>query len=567
MGSLPMKNSGAPESSRGGRGSSIPELRRRTSSFHKRLRQWLSDSSNLFFALLIVLHLLPIWSFKYFPSQDGPAHINNANILREYHRPDYPIFREYYVLNKNFEPNLFGHLVLAGLMSFLPMLVAEKILLSGYVILLPISIRYVLRTIRPDAGFLAVLAFPFVYNYTFHMGFYNFSCGLVMYFFVVGYWLKYCEGLTLRRTMVLAILALVLYSCHPLPLVTAYVMVTLFTAWLMFLDLAQQIRQRQFNFRVLCSALWRRTLAPLCAFLPTFVLTATFLLQKGTASRVGRFYSIILDRAERLYHLNSLISYDAWEGWFSTALVWLFVAVLIYLLVLQVACHKRNHWDGLLLVVAGYVVIYFIAPDSMSQGGFITARMNLYPFLALILWFGAQSYQRLVKRGIQVAAIGIALAFLGLHMQKYAELNDYLTEFLSGSHLIESNTTLLPFIFSPRGRAPDGRVLSLRIAPFAHASGYIAAQRHLVDLQNYEACTTYFPVMYRSHLNPCTHIYNLKAGSRVDYVLIWRTGEEPFNRFIFQQLEENYELIYTSQRGLMQLYRQKGWKSERVYLQ
>ena len=94
-----MKNSGAPESSRGGRGSSIPELRRRISSFHKRLRQWLNDSSNLFFALLIVLHLLPIWSFKYFPSQDGPAHINNANILREYYRPDHPIFREYYVLN------------------------------------------------------------------------------------------------------------------------------------------------------------------------------------------------------------------------------------------------------------------------------------------------------------------------------------------------------------------------------------------------------------------------------------------------------------------------------------
>jgi hypothetical protein len=376
-----------PESSRGGRESSIPELRRRTSSYHKRLRQWLNNSSNLFFALLIVLHLLPIWSFKYFPSQDGPAHINNANILREYHRPDRPIFREYYVLNKNFEPNWFGHLVLAGLMSFLPMLVAEKILLSGYVILLPISIRYVLRTIRPDAGFLAVLAFPFVYNYTFHMGFYNFSCGLVMYFFVVGYWLKYYDGLTFRRTMVLAILALVLYSCHPLPLVTAYVMVILFTAWLMFLDLAQQIRQRQFNFRVLCSALWRRTLAPLCAFLPTFVLTATFLLQKGVvdtsafpgtsraerlfsfvASRIGHFYSTILDRAERLYHLNSLISYDAREGWFSTALVWLFVAVLIYLLVLlQVARHRRNRWDGLLLVVVGYVVIYFIAPNRMSQ--------------------------------------------------------------------------------------------------------------------------------------------------------------------------------------------------------
>jgi hypothetical protein len=142
---------------------------------------------------------------------------------------------------------------------------------------------------------------------------------------------------------------------------------------------------------------------------------------------------------------------------------------------LKVARRRENRWDGLLFVVAGYVIIYFIAPDVMFQGSFVSHRMNLYPYFVLILWFGAQSYPRVVKRGISVVATGIALALLGLHMQKYAELNEYLKEFLSGSHLIESNTTLLPFVFSPQGHTPDGRLLSSRVLPFRHASDYIAA--------------------------------------------------------------------------------------------
>jgi len=217
--------------------------------------------------------------------------------------------------------------------------------------------------------------------------------------------------------------------------------------------------------------------------------------------------------------------------------------------------------------------------------------MNLFPFLALILWFGAQSYHRTVKWGVQVVAVGIALALLGLHVQKYAEINDYLAEYLSGMHLIESNTTLLPLIFSPQGYTPDGRVLASRVVPFIHASGHIAVQRGIVDLSNYEAHENIFPLMFRPHLKPSVHIwygsqwqfpqvdfqsYPHRTGARVDYVLVWNTREESPNHpmaksylqfyqqlapSISRQLAEDYELIYTSpQRGFLQLYRHKAWR-------
>jgi len=548
------------------------------------MRAWLSQPENLLFVVLIVAHLLPIWCFKYFPSQDGPTHVDSANVLHEYYFPDRSAFREYYLINNNPVPNWLSHLVMAGLMYIVSPLVAEKILLSGYIILLPISVRYALQAIRPDTGFLALLAFPFIYNYLFHMGFYNFSYSLPMFFFVVGYWLKYQNRFKLRQIVTLSLLSLLLYFCHLFSFVTACVAIALLTIWLTVLDFAQQSRQQQLNWRSLARAFFLRALVPFCAFLPTLIIAVMFLLRKSTASSGIQWWSVSLwNQLLFLLRLQSLVSYDRQELLFSTALVGLFVAICLYLLHSKVVHREIDCWDGLLLVVAAYVIIYFITPNKMSGGGHMKLRVLVYPFFALLLWFGAQSYQRLVKQRIQFVAVGIALMLLGVHTIKYAELNNYLEEYVSGMHLIERNTTLLPFSFSNNGQAPDGRLLSWRIAPFQHTSGYIAAQRSIVDLGNYEAALDYFPTMFQPKLNPYVYIsselqgnieaqspqvdfitYPQRTGGHVDYVLLWqgleKQRDDVYTKSIFRQLKQGYELIYTSpQHGFMQLYRRKDW--------
>jgi hypothetical protein len=242
-----------------------------------------------------------------------------------------------------------------------------------------------------------------------------------------------------------------------------------------------------------------------------------------------------------------------------------------------------------------YVCLYFIMPDGMSGGLFISPRLQLYPFLALMLWLAAHPNVQHIWRGIQLVAAGVAVILLGFHGMTYVELNDYLKEYLSGIHLIAPNATLLPISFSHQGHTPDGRVLALRIGPFLHAGGYIAAQGGVIDLLNYSADSdqcSYFPLRFRPELNPFRHIapkvngqagaepqshplelqpppvdfltYPQRTGGRVDYVLVWRIRDEyydhPYTKSIFQQLEQGYERIHTSpQRGFMQLYRRKGW--------
>ena len=397
----------------------------------------------------------------------------------------------------------------------------------------------------------------------------------------MGYWIRYREQFTLRKTVNLALLSLLLYFCHIVSLVMAYVGITIPTLWLVLFDLTQDKRARQFDFQVLWKAFRRRVIPLVLAFLPTITLVVIFLFQQGLESSEAGIRRSLGWLFKDLTQIESLVSFQKEEFWCSIGLVVLFAAVFLYLAASKIRHRRSDRWDGLLAVVLGYVLIYLLAPNATSGGFFITDRLNLYPFFALVLWFGVQSYLRSVKRGIMLVATVITLASLGLHALKYSELNDYLVEYLSGMHLIKPNTTLLPLAFDSRGHAPDGRVLSLKVRPFLHASGHIAAQRHVVEFTNYEAgAFTYFPVIFRSNVNPYVHIgiggkivfepprvdfltYAGRTGGQVDYVLVWGIQGHQRNheatKSIYQQIERGYELIYSSPRtGLMQLYKRKN---------
>src|SRR5260370_213184 len=72
-------------------------------------------------------------------------------------QPELPVFRESYAINHNPTPNWLGHLALAGLILISNPLVAEKILLSVYILALPLAVRYAFRAIRLESAPLALL--------------------------------------------------------------------------------------------------------------------------------------------------------------------------------------------------------------------------------------------------------------------------------------------------------------------------------------------------------------------------------------------------------------------------
>jgi hypothetical protein len=549
-----------------------------------RLRQLQSYESLLFIALLIA-HLIPIGAFTYFPTQDGASHVYNASVMRDY--ASRAVYREYYLFSTDADPNLLGHIVLAILMFFVSALTAEKIFLSIYVLLLPISVRYTLGAIAPQAAFLSVLSFPFIYNRMLHFGFYNFSSGIPFFILLIGFLVKRNAKFTFRDTPVLAVLFLVLYIAHAFVLIEAVMAVGVLTASGIWSDLITSFHRGELDLVRVRRVFRERVLVLLCACTPSLLLVYRFVLKNGTQGQVSG--GDIIELTRRLYHVVVLVSYDSRERLFSTALGWLFAGMLVYVLFRE---RERSRWYGpLSLVIAAYGALYFTVPDEVGiGGGLIKDRLSLFLFLAVILWFGAFSYGRAARVAIPAISIVITLALLQMHFYKYKELNAYLDEYLSGSNLVEPDTTLLAISFSPTGKAPDGNSPSLVIHPFGGA-GYLAAQRHVVDMGNYEAIApSGWPIRFRARFNPLGHIiwcmpgcrtlapyfnflnYSQLTGGTLDYVLLWDTGGKEddslaqlFRRLqpsIANQLESGYDLLYTSpEHGFMKLYRRKGWKS------
>jgi len=545
---------------------------------------WMSDPENIAFVGLVALQLVPLWWFQYFPSQDGPDYLQNANIIRSYNDPNFNIVREYYVINKSLTPNWATHLILAGLMVIFKPLVAEKILLSGYVILLPLSVRSALIAIDPRSRFLVVLAFPFIYNSLFHFGFYAFSYSLALFFFVIGYWLKHRDSLTPGKVFKLSILVILLYFAHPTSYVTGSVAVFFLLAWTAVYKATKVTPRKRFELAEGLRSVRSAAIGTICAFIPAFILMIVFFVQHGTQSLPPWPFKTLLTFLPYM----SLISYTGAEGTLAVILFCFFILLIGYTAFQKLRQQRLVYSDAMIALAVIYLYLYFSSPRALSGGGLIEQRLVFYPFFALMLWFAGQSFSLMAKLGVQLVALVITAGLLASYWTKYGEINDYLTEYTSGMALIEPNTTLLPLCISHK-RLPDGETVSVAVSPFVHAAGYIAAQKQIVALDNHEADTNHFPIQYRSERNPNHHIgratnqntptysstleaqppevdiltYGKRTGGQIDYVLVWSGGKnlarsDPKVASIYQQLRIGYDLIYESPgRGLMQLYKIK----------
>ncbi len=436
---------------------------------------------NGLFLALLAAYLFPVWSFRYFPSQDGPAHLENAAILCDYHDPNRPLLRTFYHLNVYPEPNWFSHLFLAGLLHVASPLVAEKVLLTVYWTLLPMAVRYAARSVRPEAGYLAVFAFPFADNLFLHMGFYNFCFSLAFYFLVVGYWLRHRDDFNIPQLIVLTVLVLILYFCHLVGVAAAG------------LTIGVCILGHRFR---------ARSLIPLVAFIPVIALGAWFLWRQAGASHKGIDDVGFIARFRGLLQLEALVSYNSLEGLVSTVLgagLWL---VMVAQLFSRIVGRRWQAGDEFLLCAVLFAVAYFLAPDEAAGGSFLYMRLGLFPYFALILWLAAQPVGPRVRWSLQLGAAGSSILLLALHVASYRQLNGLLDEYHWVAEMIEPETTLVSISFDHTGHSDDGQSLSKRVGAFRHAAGYFATERGTINLLNYEAGTGYFPVRFNADVSP-----------------------------------------------------------------
>ncbi len=489
----------------------------------------------LILAILIGLHLIPVWICHYFHTQDGPSHLYNAQIIREYWNSSYQ-FPEFYNIQWSPLPNWITHFLLAGLLFIFPPILAEKVFLSFYIIFFPTAVIYCLNSIEAGRKTICLMVFPFIYNYLFLMGFYSFAFSVPFYFLALGYWWQHKDHHSAKNIILLNLILIGAYFSH----LISYGLALISLGLLIIVSHYKQIPL---------------LLIRLCGLIPASSLMLVYLpssdLLAGETPKIG--LSRLPDLLTKLLSMEILISWDPSQVIIS----YLVSGTLIFLLTYTIwtqwnmrsnASSTTGSYRTIFLVIClCLLVLYLILPWSVGPGGWLNDRIAiLVCVLSLILI--KESNRSWWQFGVGGWLILISL-FNVIQLSYHCRILDKeLRIFNAQVRTIEKNQVLLPLFF-------DGMGSGHRIGIFVNAGSYYCLDNGGINVANYETNYDYFPVKFKSNFQPPLpekewvivlhwrpeEINLCDYAQHIDYILLWGNPDPVTTKYI----EDCYRNIST----------------------
>lgn len=523
-----------------------------------------------FFWLLILVYLVPVWSFVFFPTLDGPAHLYNANILYQY-GVDASYLSQFYTLNPSPEPNWIGHFILTFFTPVFPVSVCEKLILSIYIVLLPLSFRLLAKTINPHGKYTEYLVFPFIYCFTFYLGFYNFSLGICFFFFSLAYWIRNENRLGWLNVLLMSGLLTLVYFSHVFVFALLCITAGIYLTWNFLFD---SVKAKQLYL----SSYFKKAGLLLLAAAPGIVLTLNYLSVHATREE-GQFIPAG-ELFKWLKEIRPLVTFNfEIESPFLFKLYYVFIFLILGLWAVKFLGIKSqranegvlllpgkpvsviNRQDVWLLVAAVVLVLYFILPDTMTNGGYVSVRVCLFFFFMLLAWFASQRISKWIAFPLVLVALWTTYGRVKYYMEVSRSLSADATEVFSVEPSIEKNKTLLPLNYSDNWMQ-------------GHFSNYLGTVKPLVIMENYEANNKYFPVLWKENMSPYDNMpgfwyrppcfepwkYEERTKKPVDYVFTWCYRPElddSCSAATMKKIDSLYTKIFTSPQGKAVLYKKK----------
>jgi len=482
------------------------------------------------FGALFLINLVPIWAFQYFPSQDGPSHLYNAQLLLGLLDPANFQIRQFYEYNPGLHPNLLASVFLAVTQLWVPPLLAEKLLLTLIVAGLPLSLAYLTRAFSGRVTVLSLIGFLFAYHNLLHMGFYAFSLGLPLSLFTLGFWWSCRDRMTLARIAMLNLLIGLTFFAHFLPFVMALFATTVSVGW------CAVFRASRSGLRVALSG----AAVHLGYLLPWFALAFDFALRTRTPDQ---FIFQGLSSLEAILRDNLVLaSYTDWHLHLAPIVQGLLGAATILTLARRVRARVGlEERDVLFLLAALLLMLFFRMPFEMNKAGWINERLFLHAVLLAFAWIGILPHRfRLVFAGVLAT---LAIAHTGRLAWEYAQLQPEIREYTAATHLVAPHSTLA------LDYADDGSeefAAGIRyVHPFRLLHSYYGLYaRDVVLFNNYQILFPYFAV--RRGAAP---------RNNPDYVVAWR--HRPGSKAL-QRYTALYEIAHQSEHLVLLRRRTKG---------
>jgi hypothetical protein len=478
-------------------------------------------SEGIVFWSLALLHLTPVWAYRYIPTQDGPSHLDNAQIVKELAFPSRPPLGEegkaagaagyeaYFEIRAEPIPNWTSHVLLAGMLYWVPALTAEKLLVSLYILGFAGSFRYFLGAFGERCRPISWLGLLFVYNRCFWMGFYNYCLSLIWVWLIVGFCLRRRGVFRWPHATVLLIFFPLAYFTHLAGLVVALTGA---------LAAALLVKPRSlFAAFLICLAA-----APSCMLTMDYFEQTGFFAQ-GAGRRLIKTPTDLLqgkdlergfgEMGTQLLALDrEVFEHHAGAGAVLTiALFILFVAFAAVALVEYcrhprakqalktgevVQCAASTPCPGWLfpfLLGVVFLACYLLLANSLGVRGGLPHGSYLKPRLALLpplFWLAClrESANPWIRRALRAAIVALLAVNLFLVIRTFHADNETLERFTAGIDAVGRGQRLATF-----GIRRVNRLAS----PLAGARHYYCLGTANLSLYNYEAGTPHFPIKHK----------------------------------------------------------------------
>lgn len=525
---------------------------------------WRNISWKHLFVVLLILHILPLWIFAYFPSQDGASHVYNALVLKEYDQHENYKMRDAWKLNITIFPNWLSHICLAALLYIFPPVISEKVFLTFAIGMIPIAFFYFIDAVHKDTKerfLFAWLGFPFAYNYLLYMGFYNFTLSISFFFFSFGFWWKHKDNMQVKHICVLYVLLLLTYLSHiaSYGLIVLGISVAAGCIWgCEALAEAWRIRSEQIGTIIKQFVV---SLKPFFRFLlymvPIYFVLMEYYLKSLKLHPTGSHRGMEWVK-EYFWGVKSIVYFTDWHvpiNYFLLAILGIAIVISIVYRIVRKQWIKQT--DVFLLIVFLFTYMFIKAPWSYGPGGWINDRIHIYILLMLAPWI-VMDMHKFIRYGITTCLIIFTLFHFGRTAYDHGRISTEIAELVSGAKLIEPHSTFnhrsagwhkSEFEFEHYNKTEkkmEKRNEIRYVTPFVHSTAFYGVYADdVVHMANYEANYYYFPVN-RNNKDSVGLGY-----IRADYVVAWYYPEtEPF-----ADIKPNYDIIHETKH--LKLFKRK----------
>jgi hypothetical protein len=468
-------------------------------------------TASFIFFLLVLLNSAYLLFYRYMPGLDGPQHLYNSNIIIELLRSN-EVISQFFKINDVLVGYWTAHAILAFFNWIFPAWIAEKVFIFILLAGVPVSFRYLVRTINPAATYALLLIIPVSQHSFVFMGYYAFSLGWIFFFTTLAYYFKNSKEWNLKKAFPFGALLLLLFLTH--------MVVYAFTLFIIGLHILYKTFKGSGHRSYLNHLQSQLTGAGIIFFaaLPSLVLALRYYVHVlSIVTTNPQPENEPQNLTENLTQLSCLVGFDGvTEGFYNRIFFPLLILLALYSIfnllkgavkvkgwIFQEITSVQIFWMTVSLLM---IVLYFILPDKHGTGNLLKRILLLFLFV-FVTFLAINHFPAYLQVLVSVIVVWYMIGMFQVRSVYYERLDNQIRNLEQISAAMEENHIFVSINAFP-------------VWNNHHFPLYAGAEKLLVSLQNPQ-CEGQFPIVWNKDQLPPSFA-GIYPANRIE--IIWRSG-------------------------------------------